>query len=51
MTKIKLGRKEFILLMIPHHCSSLKEVGTAIQKQGGTWEAGADAEAWRTAAY
>ena len=38
-----LGRKGFVWLTLPHHCSSLKEVRTGTQ--GRNKEAGADAEA------
>jgi hypothetical protein len=40
MIKYQVGRKRFIWLTLPHHCSSTKEVRTGTQL-----EAGADAEA------
>ena len=42
MTKKQVGRKGFILLTLPHCCSSPKEVRTGIQ---AGQEAGADTEA------
>jgi hypothetical protein len=50
MAKSKLGKKEFILLMFPHHYSSSKEVrtvSTSLLKQDRNLEAGADTEAMK----
>jgi hypothetical protein len=44
MTKNILGRKGFVWLPLPHHCSSSKEVRTGTQV-GQELETGADAEA------
>jgi hypothetical protein len=50
MTKSKLGRKGFILLTVPHHSLSSKEVraGTQAGEEPG---GGADAEVMEGAAY
>jgi hypothetical protein len=39
---MNLGRKGFVWLTLPHHCSSSKDVRTGIQ-QGKILEAGTDA--------
>lgn len=44
--KKKLGKKGFILLMIPYYCSTLKEF-----KQNMNLEAGANATPWMGADY
>ena len=50
MTKSNLWRKEFISFTVPYNCSSSKAVRTGTYT-GRSLEAGADAEAWRGAAY
>jgi hypothetical protein len=49
MVRNNLKKKRFLCLAFPHHWSSLKEVRTGTQTEQNL-EAGADAEAWRSAA-